>query len=126
MLDHRGRLSFEDFIYLIHKSDIFVVNFLLDFHCKSADMVVSHKLFDTIAVPNVVPWNIMISRYRHNSVFENSWEMFFRMHLVGIDPSEFSYGSVLSACVALQDHFDPIVISPLRYIVILEIGVELQ
>ncbi|MED6110738.1 hypothetical protein PIB30_045660 [Stylosanthes scabra] len=84
------------------QSDIFAVNSLLDFHCKSADMVVAHQLFDTIAVPNVVSWNIMISGYMHNSMFQNSWEMFCRMHSIGVDPNEFSYGSVLSACVALQ------------------------
>ncbi|MED6185929.1 hypothetical protein PIB30_061900 [Stylosanthes scabra] len=84
------------------QSDIFAVNSLLDFHCKSADMVVAHQLFDTISVPNVVSWSIMISGYMHNSMFENSWEMFCRMHSVGVDPNEFSYGSVLKACVALQ------------------------
>ncbi|XLS50344.1 hypothetical protein HN51_011021 [Arachis hypogaea] len=84
------------------QSDIFAVNSLLDFHCKSADMVVARKLFDSIPIPNDVSWNIMISGYRHNSMFENSSEMFSRMHSVGADPNEFSYCSVLSACVALQ------------------------
>ncbi|XP_016168418.1 pentatricopeptide repeat-containing protein At1g74600, chloroplastic-like [Arachis ipaensis] len=83
-------------------SDIFAVNSLLDFHCKSADMVVARKLFDLIPIPNDVSWNIMISGYRQNSMFENSWEMFSRMRSVGANPNEFSYWSVLSACVALQ------------------------
>lgn len=82
--------------------DIFSVNSLIDFYCKSADMVVAHKLFDTIAVPNIVSWNVMISGYDHNSMFLKSLEMFCRMHLFGFEPDEFSYGSVLSACVALQ------------------------
>ncbi|KAL1330412.1 hypothetical protein AAHE18_12G108100 [Arachis hypogaea] len=84
------------------QSDIFAVNSLLDFHCKSADMVVARKLFDLIPIPNDVSWNIMISGYRQNSMFENSWEMFSRMRSVGANPNEFSYWSVLSACVALQ------------------------
>src|ERR1044072_4193839 len=35
------------------QSDIFKMNSLLDLYCKSADMVVAHKLFDTIALPNI-------------------------------------------------------------------------
>ncbi|XP_061368224.1 pentatricopeptide repeat-containing protein At1g74600, chloroplastic [Gastrolobium bilobum] len=84
------------------QSDIFFMNSLLDWYCKSADMVVAHKLFDTIALPNLVSWNIMISGYDHSSMFEKSLEMFCRMHLLGIEPDEFSYGSVLSACIAWQ------------------------
>ena len=84
------------------QSDMFVMNSLLDCYCKSADMVAAHKLFDTIALPNVVSWNIMISGYTHNSMFEKSREMFCRMHLVGVEHNEFSYGSVLLACTASQ------------------------
>ncbi|TKY66202.1 Pentatricopeptide repeat-containing protein [Spatholobus suberectus] len=84
------------------QSHIFLMNSLLDWYCKSADMVVAHKLFDTIALPNLVSWNIMISGCDYNSMFEKSLEMFCRMHLLGIEPDEFSYGSVLSACCALR------------------------
>ncbi|GAU29588.1 hypothetical protein TSUD_164360 [Trifolium subterraneum] len=82
------------------------MNTLIDVYCKSADMVVAHKLFDTIPLPNIVSWNVMISGYDRNSMFVNSLEMFCRMRLFGFEPDEFSYGSVLSACVALQgSHF---------------------
>ncbi|BAT84259.1 hypothetical protein VIGAN_04157600 [Vigna angularis var. angularis] len=84
------------------QSDIFSMNTLLDWYCKSADMVIAYKLFDTIALPNLVSWNIMISGCDHNSMFEKSLEMFRRMHFRGVEPDEFSYGSVLSACSALQ------------------------
>ncbi|KAK7373550.1 hypothetical protein VNO80_06964 [Phaseolus coccineus] len=84
------------------QSDIFSMNSLLDWYCKSDDMVIAHKLFDTISFPNLVSWNIMISGYDHNSMFEKSLEMFRRMHFRGVEPDEFSYGSVLSACSALR------------------------
>ncbi|KAK7395401.1 hypothetical protein VNO78_15958 [Psophocarpus tetragonolobus] len=84
------------------QSDIFLMNSLLDRYCKSADMVVACKLFDTIALPNLVSWNIMVSGCDHNSMFEKSLEMFCRMHVLGVEPDEFSYGSVLSASNALR------------------------
>ncbi|KAK7318646.1 hypothetical protein RJT34_03350 [Clitoria ternatea] len=84
------------------QSDVFFVNSLLDLYCKAADMVFAHRLFDTIALPNVVSWNIMISGYDRNSMFGKSLDMFCRMHLFGVEPDEFTYGSVLSACSALQ------------------------
>lgn len=83
--------------------NIFLVNSLLDCYCKSGAMVDAHKLFDTIALPNRVSWNILISGCDRNMMFEKSLEMFCRMHLLGVEPDEFSYGSVLSACSALRD-----------------------
>ena len=78
------------------------MNSLLDLYCKSTDMVVSRKLFDTTALPNLVSWNTMISGFDHNQMFEKSLEMFCRIRLLGVEPDEFSYGSVLSACCALR------------------------
>ncbi|CAJ1921107.1 unnamed protein product [Sphenostylis stenocarpa] len=84
------------------QSDIFLMNSLLDWYCKSADMVIACKLFDTFALPNLVSWNIMISGCEHNSMFRKSLKMFCRMRLLGVEPDEFTYGSVLSACSALR------------------------
>ncbi|KAL5057645.1 hypothetical protein RYX36_029249 [Vicia faba] len=85
------------------QSGIFFINSLIHLYCKSADMVAAHKLFDTIPLPNIVSWNVMISGYNRSSVFVKSLEMFCGMHLFGFEPDEFSFGSVLSACAALQD-----------------------
>ncbi|XP_068306176.1 pentatricopeptide repeat-containing protein At1g74600, chloroplastic-like [Pyrus communis] len=84
------------------QSNNFLSNSLLDSYCKSAAMVDALKLFDLIADRNVFSWNIMISGYNHISLFEKAWEMFCRMHALGFGPDEFAYGSVLSACNALQ------------------------
>jgi len=84
------------------QSGIFFMDSLIGLYCKSSDMVIAHKLFDTITQPSIVSWNVMISGYVRNSMFLKSLEMFCRMHVFGFEPDEFSYGSVLSACVALQ------------------------
>ncbi|XP_054784140.1 pentatricopeptide repeat-containing protein At1g74600, chloroplastic-like isoform X1 [Prosopis cineraria] len=84
------------------QSNVFFTNSLLNLYCKSSAMVVACKLFDSITLPNIQSWNIMISGYNGNSMYEKSWEMFCRMHSFGEELNEFTYGSVLSACAALQ------------------------
>ncbi|XP_048329913.2 pentatricopeptide repeat-containing protein At1g74600, chloroplastic [Ziziphus jujuba] len=84
------------------QSNIFVANSLLDWYCKSAAMVDALKLFDLIPHPNIFSWNIMISGYNQNALFLNSWGIYCRMHSSGFEPSDITYGSVLSACTALR------------------------
>ncbi|KAL6965940.1 hypothetical protein U1Q18_048508 [Sarracenia purpurea var. burkii] len=81
---------------------MFVANSLVDLYCKSADMVYALKLFEEIPRPNTVTWNAMISGYKQNSLFEDSWRTFCMMHSFGFEPNEFTYGSALSALSALQ------------------------
>ncbi|XP_057951845.1 pentatricopeptide repeat-containing protein At1g74600, chloroplastic [Malania oleifera] len=88
---------------LLLYSDIFVANSLLDCYCKSFAMVDAHNLFDEIAHPNLISWNIMISGYKQNSFFEECWKIFCKLRSLGYNPNQFTYGSVLSACSALQD-----------------------
>ncbi|KAK9277835.1 hypothetical protein L1049_027392 [Liquidambar formosana] len=83
-------------------SDIFVTNSLMDWYCKSAAMGDALRLFDKISHPNIISWNIIISGYNNNLLFDCSWRIFCRMYLSGFDPNQFTYGSVLSACAALQ------------------------
>ncbi|KAG7954874.1 hypothetical protein I3843_11G042900 [Carya illinoinensis] len=83
-------------------SNIFVANSLLDWYCKYAGMVDALLLFDTMARPNVISWNILISGCNQDHLFEDSWKIFCRMHSLGFEPNEITYGSVLSACTAFQ------------------------
>lgn len=86
---------------IIH-CDIFAANSLLGWYCKSSAMADAIKLFDEIPEPNLSSWNTMISGYAQASSFEESWNLFSRMRTVGFKPTQFTYGSVLSACAALQ------------------------
>ncbi|KAK0587082.1 hypothetical protein LWI29_017028 [Acer saccharum] len=84
------------------RSEIFYANTLLDWYCKSSSMENALKLFVTIPEPNVISWNIMVSGYNNRCLFDDSWRFFHRMVSLGFEPNEFTYGSVLSACTALQ------------------------
>ncbi|CAN7130300.1 unnamed protein product [Brassica rapa subsp. narinosa] len=82
--------------------DAFLTKSLLSWYSKSGSMADAAKLFDTIPQPDVISCNIMISGYRQCKLFEESWRFFSRMHFLGFEANEISYGSVLSACTALQ------------------------
>ncbi|KAK6920868.1 Pentatricopeptide repeat, partial [Dillenia turbinata] len=83
-------------------SDIFVANSLTDWCCKANAANYARKLFDQIRKPNVVSWNILISEHNQSSMFEDSPRLLWIMHSLGVDLNQFTHGSVLSACSALQ------------------------
>ncbi|CAA7043272.1 unnamed protein product [Microthlaspi erraticum] len=82
--------------------DVYLTKSLLSWYSKSGSMVDAAKLFDTMPQPDVVSCNIMISGYKQNKLFEESWRFYSKMHLLGFVANEISYVSVLSACSALQ------------------------
>ncbi|KAF7123523.1 hypothetical protein RHSIM_Rhsim12G0156900 [Rhododendron simsii] len=86
--------------------DIFAANSLVDAYCKSGHVLYAIKLFDQIPQRNTVTWNVMISGYNRNSLFSDAWRTFCGMHSsLRIELDEFTYGSALSACSALQSPF---------------------
>lgn len=86
----------------ILQSDIFIANSLLDWYCKCSAMDCAVLLFDEIPYPNLISFNIKMSGYNQNSLFKEAWKTFCTLRLSGFIPTEFTYGSVLSACAALQ------------------------
>ncbi|XP_047311812.1 pentatricopeptide repeat-containing protein At1g74600, chloroplastic [Impatiens glandulifera] len=86
----------------IFHTNLFVANSLVDGYFKSAHVLNARQLFDQMPKQNTVSWNVMISGYNHNSLYLDSWRTFCRMYSCGIDPDQFTYGSVLSTCCSLQ------------------------
>ncbi|AAF15931.1 Pentatricopeptide repeat-containing protein chloroplastic [Arabidopsis thaliana] len=82
--------------------DVFLTKSLLSWYSNSGSMADAAKLFDTIPQPDVVSCNIMISGYKQHRLFEESLRFFSKMHFLGFEANEISYGSVISACSALQ------------------------
>ncbi|KAF9626155.1 hypothetical protein IFM89_031282 [Coptis chinensis] len=60
------------------------------------------RLFEEISEPNVISWNVMISGYNRSSQYDDTWRVFCKMRVLGFDPNQYTYGSVLSACAALR------------------------
>ncbi|XP_048136834.1 pentatricopeptide repeat-containing protein At1g74600, chloroplastic [Rhodamnia argentea] len=60
------------------------------------------KLFDAAPQWSLISWNTVISSCNKKSLFLESWKQFCRMHKSGFEADEMTYGSVISACTALQ------------------------
>ncbi|CAN4107504.1 unnamed protein product [Withania somnifera] len=59
------------------------------------------KVLEEISNPNTVSWNLIISNSNKALLYQDSWRLFCRMHMLGFEMNIFTYGSVLSACGAL-------------------------
>ncbi|OWM65304.1 hypothetical protein CDL15_Pgr008894 [Punica granatum] len=82
--------------------DTFIASCLMDCYCKCAALEDAVKLLDKIPVRSIVSWNTVISGYNQQALFPETWSFFCRMHSSGFEPNDVTYGSVLSACTALQ------------------------
>ncbi|KAK4437068.1 Pentatricopeptide repeat-containing protein, chloroplastic [Sesamum alatum] len=83
-------------------SDVHAANKLLDAYTECSRMDYAFKLFEEIPLRNGVTWNLMILGCNQNSLFDDAWRVYCRMHNMGVGMDEFTYGSVLSACGALE------------------------
>ncbi|KAK6148534.1 hypothetical protein DH2020_019446 [Rehmannia glutinosa] len=83
-------------------SNIYAANNLIKAYSECSRTDYAFKLFDEIPIRNLVTWNLMILGCYKNSLFGDSWRIFCQMRNVGADMDEFTYGTVLSACGALQ------------------------
>lgn len=59
------------------------------------------KVLEEMPNPNSVSWNLMISNSNKALLYQDSWRIFCRMHMLGFEMNMFTYGGVLSACGAL-------------------------
>ncbi|KAK3440372.1 hypothetical protein EUGRSUZ_B00648 [Eucalyptus grandis] len=73
----------------------------MDCYCKCGATGYALNLFDTASQRSVISWNILISGFNRNSLFLESWKHYCRMHELGFDADEITYGSVISAFYSL-------------------------
>ncbi|XP_072953553.1 pentatricopeptide repeat-containing protein At2g03380, mitochondrial [Typha angustifolia] len=89
-------------IVKIGDPDCFVLNSLIDMYAKSGDMECAHKVFDQIHDGNVVTWTSIICGYIQNKCAEQGLVLFNEMRRVLVKPSEYTMGSLLTACSMLD------------------------
>ncbi|GJV09822.1 pentatricopeptide repeat-containing protein [Tanacetum coccineum] len=51
---------------------------------------------------HISSWNLIIGCWNQSLKYADMWGMFCKLRLLGFYPNEFTYGSVLSACVGLS------------------------
>jgi len=80
-------------------------------YVRNGDLVAARELLDGMTDHIAVAWNAMISGYVHRGLYEAAFDLFRRMHSLGIQLDEYTYTSVISAasnaelfCIGRQVH----------------------
>ncbi|XP_010257871.2 PREDICTED: pentatricopeptide repeat-containing protein At3g02330 [Nelumbo nucifera] len=84
------------------ESNICVANAILDMYGKCGALVEARSVYDEMERLDAVSWNAIIAAYEQNEHEEDTLLLFSRMLHSGMEPDEFTYGSVLKACASLE------------------------
>ncbi|XP_008783105.2 pentatricopeptide repeat-containing protein At3g02330, mitochondrial [Phoenix dactylifera] len=83
-------------------SDICVRNAVLDMYGKCKALTDACDIFEEMDRRDAVSWNAIITALEQNGQYEETLAHFSQMLRCGMEPDEFTYGSVLKACAGLQ------------------------
>lgn len=82
--------------------DICVRNAILDLYGKCKALEEAHLIFLEMEQRDSVSWNAIIAALEQNECYEGTIAHFNEMLRAGLEPDDFTYGSVLKACAGLQ------------------------
>ncbi|XVF25759.1 hypothetical protein REPUB_Repub13aG0241400 [Reevesia pubescens] len=63
----------------------------------------ARKLVNESPEPDLVSWSALISGYAQNGFGKEAILAFYEMHLLGVKCNEFTFSSVLKACIFIKD-----------------------
>eukprot|EP01018_Ginkgo_biloba_P038350 Gb_00522 [translate_table: standard] len=81
------------------ESDVFVGNALVTTYAKCGSVEDAHQVFDEMTKRDNVSWKVMLIGYVQNGHVEKALELFRQILREGMSLNQFSFSSVLSACV---------------------------
>ncbi|GAA0153557.1 hypothetical protein LIER_37697 [Lithospermum erythrorhizon] len=79
-------------------TDRFVANALVDMYVKCGALAIAVVLFDMIRVKDLVSCTVMIAGYAMHGFGNEAIATFNKMRQAGVEPTEASFTSILSAC----------------------------
>ena len=82
--------------------DICVGNAILDMYGKCKALDEACTVFEEMGQRDAISWNAIITALEQNEQYEGTLVHFNQMLKCGMEPDEFTYGSVLKACAGLQ------------------------
>lgn len=83
-------------------SNFYVGSSLINMYAKCENIDAARKVFYSLDEKNVVLWNAMLGGYAQNGYAYGVIELFFSMTGCGLQPDEFTFTSILSACAYLE------------------------
>ncbi|XP_037411007.1 pentatricopeptide repeat-containing protein At3g02330, mitochondrial-like isoform X2 [Triticum dicoccoides] len=84
------------------ETDICVRNAILDLYGKCKALVEAYFIFQDMEERDSISWNAIIAALEQNGRYEDTVVHFNEMLRFGMEPDDFTYGSVLKACATLQ------------------------
>ncbi|KAM6548273.1 hypothetical protein CsatB_019949 [Cannabis sativa] len=80
------------------KDNVFVGSALVDMYCKCRNIKYADAVFNRMPRKNVVSWTAMLVGYGQNGHSEEAVKIFSEMQRNGVEPDDFTLGSVISSC----------------------------
>lgn len=84
--------------------DAFSASRLVEY-CLKLDPSYAHNIFNTIERPDVYTWNAMIKGLAELDCPHISVAYFFRMLLMRVPPSDYTFALIVKACILVKDTF---------------------
>ncbi|CAN4121986.1 unnamed protein product [Withania somnifera] len=84
-----------------HSENVFVGSALVDMYSKCRNIKYAVTTFSRMPNKNIVSWTAMVVGYGQNGFSEEAVKAFCDMQRNGVEPDDFSLGSVISSCANL-------------------------
>uniref|UniRef100_A0A7N1A1M4 DYW domain-containing protein n=1 Tax=Kalanchoe fedtschenkoi TaxID=63787 RepID=A0A7N1A1M4_KALFE len=81
-----------------HMDNVYVGSALVDLYCKCNCISYAEEVFKRMSDKNVISWTALIVGYGQNGFSEDAVRVFCEMQRCGVDPDEYTLGSVISSC----------------------------
>eukprot|EP01018_Ginkgo_biloba_P024720 Gb_03959 [translate_table: standard] len=81
--------------------DMFVRNNLVNLYAKCGSVEDARHVFDKMPERDVVSWNAISAAYVQHGDYEEAWKLVCQMQREGMEPSKFTFASILRACAKL-------------------------
>lgn len=82
--------------------NVCVENAILDMYGKCGALADARQVFDEMDIRDSVSWNSIIAAYEQNGNIDETLHLLVWMLSSGLEPDEFTFGSVLKACAGLK------------------------
>eukprot|EP01018_Ginkgo_biloba_P002565 Gb_33726 [translate_table: standard] len=82
------------------QSDVFVESALVDMYAKCGSIAKARNVFDKMSKRDVYSWTVIIASYTRHGLADEALNLFRQMQRTGIQPSQFTFASILPACAS--------------------------
>ncbi|CAN1201007.1 Pentatricopeptide repeat-containing protein At5g03800 [Linum perenne] len=84
---------------LKREEDTYIVNHLIRSYIKLGLVLDSYQVFKNLSQPDVVSYSTLISGFAKSNREVEAMKLFFRMRSSGVEPNEYSFVAILTACM---------------------------